>query len=97
MVTITKTLLTFAIVAAFLVHHGNGMLFFYHVARTAPTAVKKPIPDIIKERADQMWNNYYANQGLQFIFPGIGPLPFCRGNTVRIGHVCSPMRMWLNM
>ena len=96
MVPRTKIFLTFAIVATFLVHHGNNMLYSYHVPRTAPVKIPTPkaTADMIKEKADQMWKEYFVNQDLQFIFPGIAPLPFCRGPTVRIGLFCSPLPFW---
>ena len=89
----TKVLLTFALIATFLVQTGEGALFVYHNIRPESRATKMPTHKIRKE-ADQIWQKYYENQDLQFIYPKLKPLPFCRGLTARVGRVCSPIRIW---
>ena len=93
-----KVLLTFAIVVAFLIQTGERALFFHHVARPDSGATKKPKDQFLwnnlRIEADRIWQEYYENQRLQFIYPQLKPLPFCRGLTARIGRVCSPIRIW---
>ena len=89
----TKVLLTFTLIATFLVPTGEGALFVYHIIRPESRATKMPTHKMRKE-ADRIWQKYYENQDLQFIYPKLKPLPFCRGLTARVGRVCSPIRIW---
>ena len=89
-----KVLLTFAIVVAFLVQTGEGALFFHHVAPTQ-SPNDKFLWSNLQNAADRIWQKYYENQWVQFTYPKLmKPLPFCRGVTIRIGRVCSPIRIW---
>ena len=94
----TKVLLAAALIAAFLLQTGEGVLFFHHIFRPESRATKRPIDKIpwtsLRKEADQIWQKYYENQPLQFIYPKLKPLPFCRGLTARVGRVCSPIRIW---